>query len=76
MAGEDPESRWIYKLRGLSALVYPDAGVSIHEQDGRCMLSDMLDQASAELETEMLAKDRDFPKAFSVKLGPAPEQQS
>src|SRR5687768_2976429 len=40
---------WVYKLRGLSALVFPDAGTSIHEGDARAFVSDVLDDAAAEI---------------------------
>jgi hypothetical protein len=50
---------WIYRLRGLSALTFPDAGVSIYEDDARALVSDLAQTAAAEI----AARDLDGPEA-------------
>jgi hypothetical protein len=57
---------WTYQLRGLSALVFPDAGVSVHEADARATLSNILHRASAELEAELLDSE-EWPRGFRIE---------
>jgi hypothetical protein len=63
----DAAGRWQYQLRGLAALVYPDAGVSVNEADARAVLSNILDQASAELETDLI-DSKEWPAKFTVHV--------
>lgn len=48
--GETP--LWQARLRGLAALMYPEAGISIHESDGRALVGELLEEATAALGTE------------------------
>ena len=66
MLASGSADEWIYQLRGLSVLLFPDAGVSVHEGDGRATLSNILAQASAELAAEALDTE-DRPAAFKVE---------
>lgn len=40
---------WGHRLLGLGALIYPDAGVPIHEADGRALLDDILEWAAGHI---------------------------
>lgn len=40
---------WIGRLQGMSALVFPDAGIPIHAEEGRALLDDVLQWAAAHL---------------------------
>jgi hypothetical protein len=62
-----PDTSWIYKLQGLSALVFPDAGVSIHESEARAVLSDILLQAASELDAEAMDSE-EWPTKFKVEM--------
>jgi hypothetical protein len=63
----DNTGQWIYKLRGLSYLVFPDAGVSIHENDARALVSDVLAQAAAEIAADQLV-DEEWPARYTVHV--------
>lgn len=56
-----------YRLRGLSALVFPDAGPSIYESDSRAFVADVLQQWAAEIEADALDSD-DWPRQFRVEM--------
>ncbi|HXH20491.1 MAG TPA: hypothetical protein VNN10_00565 [Dehalococcoidia bacterium] len=51
--GETP--LWQYRLRGLSALLFPEGGVSVYESDARALLSDLLADAAAGVEYDNTA---------------------
>lgn len=69
--GADATGQWTYKLRGLSYLVFPDAGVPVHEDDARAFVSSLLQQAAAEIAADALNYE-DRPKRFRVVVAPAP----
>jgi hypothetical protein len=50
----DEPGLWACRLRGLSALVYPDAGIPRDEADGRALLSDLMRFAALAVEAEMI----------------------
>ena len=45
---------WQSRLRGLSAIMYPDAGVSIYDGEGRSLISDILHEASVGIAAEQM----------------------
>ena len=63
----DQAGQWIYRLRGLSALVFPDAGTSIYEGDARGFVSDMLETAAACIAADQLATP-EWAAKFAVKI--------
>ena len=63
----DAPGRWAYQLQGLSYLVFPDAGVSIHEPDARALVSNLLEHAGAELAADSLDSEK-WPAAFRVHV--------
>ncbi len=45
---------WQCRLRGLSALMFPEAGISIYEEDGRALVADLLADAAAGVAAEQM----------------------
>jgi hypothetical protein len=64
---EQATERWSYKLRGLSYLVFPDAGRSVHEDDARALVSDMLERAAAEIAADALDSET-WAKRYRVEF--------
>lgn len=62
-AGETP--LWQCRLRGLSALVFPEAGISIYEEDGRALVADLLADAAAGVAAEAMDL-RKLAAAFTI----------
>jgi len=63
------------KLRGLSYLVFPDAGAPPEDldKDVRFMLSELLHDAAATVETEQLTRP-DLATEYRIHVGPIPEE--
>lgn len=62
---------WQSRLRGLSALVYPDAGISIYDSEGRSLMADLLQEITAGI----AAEHEDLPKlakSFVIQRRGAP----
>jgi hypothetical protein len=64
---EQATERWSYKLRGLSYLVFPDAGRSVHEDDARAFMSDVLQRAAAEIAADALDSET-WPRRYRVEI--------
>ena len=65
--GGGQAARWIYRLRGMSALTYPDPGVSIYEDDARALVADLVQGAAADIIARELDDD-DWPRRFRVTV--------
>jgi hypothetical protein len=67
-SGITQDDIWPERLRGLSWLVFPDAGDSIYETEGRAFVSDTL--LSAACQIGAMLDSEEWPGKFQVQIQP------
>jgi len=63
--GRGGDAALAVSVRGLSALMFPEAGISIYEEDGRALVADLLADAAAGVAAEAMDL-RKLAAAFTI----------